>query len=645
MQKTERRPPSGRVSLASVPKGRVLMMFRKSYLLSYLPGLAILVISMFALHSSLLFIEEYNEFMAQQQHRAILGLDISSPGTMSETLRMTEDRLYWSILALGLAGFILVLLNSDQVRKLSDADETQRESLMLLEHRLAAMEASFDGIGIIDSKGVLTYMNRAFMDIYGINPDKSEEFKGKEWQLLYDEKGQAEIKNVIMPELAETGHWHGVSSVARQDGDTVNTELSLTRLPDGGVIGTIRDITGKLAAEQEKEELQEQFFQAQKMEAIGRLAGGIAHDFNNILAAMNGNAEFLIEDLDEDTPQHAFARNILKAGTQARKLVDQMLAFSRRKDSDLAQVDLNESVQEALTMLEVSMPKMIELQTDIDVSSAVINGNQTQISQVIMNLCVNAQDAMEDEKGVLEIGLKDGNVSEFEVFDFVEEEALEEDEVPVTRFEDVSAGRTRLFLGHLARHQDYIILSVRDEGCGMSRVVMEQVFEPFFTTKPVDKGTGLGLATVHGVIAGHQGALIIDSKIGEGTKFQLFFPVAQEAAAVQSYTDEEHVSGMSQQIHVHLVEDQEEVRETTIAMLERYGCDVTASTGGLEALEYLREAGSDVDLVITDHNMPKMSGLEMIYQVHMTYPEMPFILLSGYSEKKLQDLMKEHPGH
>ncbi|MCK5285417.1 MAG: response regulator [Alphaproteobacteria bacterium] len=619
------------------------MIFRKTYIicfLSYLPGLFVLVVSMIALHASLLFIEDYNDILLLQQHRAVIGQNASQDILFSHH-SFLESKLYWSVVALGFLGFILVLLNSDKVRKLRTIDHERQENLSLLEYRLAAMEASSDGIGTISSDGVITYMNHAFMKVYGIDPNDSDSFKGKPWHILYDKEGQKEIENVIMPELDKTGYWHGISLITGQDGGIVHAELSLTRLPDGGIVGTARDITNRIDAENEKEELQGQFYQAQKMEAIGRLVGGVSHDFNNILSAMNGNAEFLIEDLEEGSPEQGFAKNILQAGIQAKKLVDQMLSFSRRKDNDVEHVDLGLSVDETILMLQASLPKTIEVITDIHVYPALISGNNIQISQIIMNLCLNAKDAMEDGKGSLRIGLRRSDIDDYEDVNFVVDDLPDSKDMLATCFEDIGAGRTRLFLGNIIRGQDYIILSVRDQGCGMSRVIMEHIFEPFFTTKPVGKGTGLGLSTVHGVISRNQGALIIDSTIGKGSSFELFFPAAQETSVVEKSVDKETSFKMGG--HVHLVEDQEEVRDMTLTMLQRMGFEVTTSSTGLEGLKYLREAGQDVDLVITDHNMPKMTGLEMVVQIHMDYPDLPFILLSGYSEQKLKDLMKEHP--
>lgn len=558
------------------------------------------------------------------------------------TKKTIEERavwLYWSVVAIGLSAFVLVLLNADKLRKLYTVNEERRKTLRLLEHRLLAMEATFDGIGIIDQDGILSYMNKALMDIHAIDPDKKTEFIGQSWENLYTEKGQETIRNDVLPHVREHGYWQGTSPILRQDGAQAVVELSLTRVPDGGYVGTARDITKKLEAEKEKEELQGQFYQAQKMEAIGRLAGGVAHDFNNILAAINGYAEFLTEDLDADSKQHQFAQNILLAGKQARSLVDQILAFSRREDKDVAPLDIVQPIEESLAMLKGSLPKTIDVQADIQIPSAVVRGNSTQISQVIMNLCVNAQDAIGKAHGKLKIALKPVDPSQYAGFDSLLDDLPDPGEVPPLRFVDPAPDRTQLYLGALSKNASYVCLSVEDTGSGMSRVIMERIFEPFFTTKPVDKGTGLGLSTVHGVVTAHRAAIIIDSTLEKGTRFEILFPLSEEDAQEGDIAEDEveNVGGG----HVLLVEDQEVVLDMMINMLQRMGLRVTCCSSGLEALDIVRENPKKFDLVITDHNMPKMTGLEFVCQVGIDFPDIPFIMVSGYSDQELRPIMED----
>lgn len=568
-----------------------------------------------------------------------------------QIMRQREMWLYWSVLAIGFSGFLLVVLNSDKLRRLKRVNDEKKQTLETLRSRLAAMEASRDGIAIVGRDGNLNYMNNALMKIHKISEEDAYSYIGQPWEKLYTQKGIEEIlegrKKVqenAKQALREKGYWLGESPIDIKDGEVVNVELSLTTLPDGGFIGTVRDISDRKKMEDERKNLENQFYQAQKMEAIGRLAGGIAHDFNNILAAMNGYAEFLIDDLEEKSPQHQFAVNILQAGRQARDLVDQMLAFSRRKESSKDTLDLTTPIHETLSMLKATLPKTIEVLPNIKISSAPIKGNSNQIAQVIMNLCVNARDAIESDHGELKVDLDIVSSSEFNDPDVLVGNISEYKETPPIKFDEPSPGRTRLFLGQMIKETDYVRLGVEDTGCGMSKIIMERIFEPFFTTKPVDKGTGLGLSTVHGVVSGHKGAMIVDSTLGKGTRFELFFPLAESAARVQSGDESESaVVGDRKSGRILIVEDQSEVRDMLLTMLERLGYEAASCHTGLEALDVLRENPGAFDLVLTDHNMPKMTGLELAQQVSYDFPDMPFILLSGYSEQKMRDLMAENP--
>lgn len=488
----------------------------------------------------------------------------------------------------------------------------------------------------------MTYINQAFQHMFGLQEQSVEDFIGKPWIDLFCEEEGRKFKENVMPILDESGSWRGMVSLVKPDGTPAQIEMAFQRLEGDGTVGTARDMTEKIKSEHEKRDIQAQLYQAQKMEAIGRLAGGIAHDFNNILASMNGYAEFLKEDLDENSPQYEYAGNILSAGYQARALVDQILAFSRHRGSEIETMDLMEPAQESLSMLKASLPKTIEMHTDMELESVPIKGNPTQISQVIMNLCVNAQDAMEGRKGILGISVQAIKADEREGdADWVVAQEPGDNTPLSIKIEEEEEGRTRLWLGHLVRGREYAVLGISDTGTGMSKAVMEHVFEPFFTTKPVEKGTGLGLSTVHGVISAHRGALKIDSALGQGTRFELYFPLSEEEQGEQNAEEMQMINDGGQ--NILLVEDQDNVREMTTRMLERLGYEVATATNGLEAMDMLRKMPNYFHLVITDQNMPKMTGIELIEQAYIDHPDLPFILLSGYSEQKLQDIIQEHP--
>ena len=557
-----------------------------------------------------------------------------------EKIHQRESWLYWSVIAIGLSGFILIILNTDKLRKLKAADKEKQENLKLLSERLAAMENAFDGIGIVDKDNKIVYANKALLKMHGISLEERENYIGSNWRDLY---GHIEslIDGEVLPQLYLKGYWLGESTVKSLSGELLPAEFSVTALQEGGFIVTIHDISDRAQAEKEKEVLESQFYQAQKMEAVGRLAGGIAHDFNNILAAMLGYAEFLTDDLDKSTPQHKFATNILKAGKQARSLVDQILTFSRTQVSATQKIDLVDAVQETLTMISATFPKTIEIQSNIDLKEAPIRGNATQISQILMNLCVNARDAMKEDKGTLSIDLDEIEPVFYENLGMLEAELPNIKGVPLARIEDLSAGHTRFSMNTIKEDKPYIRLRVSDTGSGMSRYIMERIFEPFFTTKSVEEGTGLGLATVHGVVIAHQAALVITSCLNKGTTFEILFPLSQEEEETKEAENKDAIS--VEGVRVFLVEDQEEIQKMMSTMLTRLGVKADFASDGLEALSILRERPGDFDLVITDQNMPKMTGLDLINQIHPEQPDLPFILLSGYSEEKLKQIMYDHP--
>lgn len=623
--------------------------FKQNKRLGYfLSGLVILFFGMIAINQSVVLTEEHHNLEAAysglfEAYAEASGMSYPSEEArvddLIQRIRLRESWMYWSVIAIGLIGFVLAILNAEKLRKLDDAHQEKKETLKLLESRLSALEVTLDGIGLIDQDGRITYLNQAFIDIYGLSADDRQQFIGEIWVKLYAEEEQKRLTQEVLPALQEEGVWHGLFEIKSQDGRVLHIDMALQQLEDGSIISTARDVSDRLEADAEKKEMQTQLYQAQKMEAIGRLAGGIAHDFNNILAAMNGYAEFLSEDLEENTPQHGFAENILKAGHQAKALVDQMLTFSRHKGSQFEPMDLMSPVNESLAMLKASLPKTIEVVSNFDLARVPIEGNATQISQVVMNLCVNAKDAMEN-KGQLTLQVKKVDLQALDD-EFVTDENGQPEDMPLISIADGQDGETKLSMGALVSGKNYICLSVEDSGSGMSRMIMENIFEPFFTTKAVDKGTGLGLSTVHGVVAGHSGALKINSTIGKGTRFELFFPMSEEADAAEDI-DYDLTDVMGSGL-VLLVEDQPEVKAMTTKMVERLGYTVETANNGLEALEAIRADTGRYDLVLTDHNMPKMTGLELVLQIHQELPDLPFILLSGYSQQKLQDMMREHP--
>jgi len=609
-------------------------------LLFYVPGLFILIFGLFTLHIAQDFVEYHYNSIEVLHSIYGSGVPLQEWETLSAPFHHEKESLYFSILMMSVTSFVMFIFMAYFFKKTTAHDEERAEHLAFLERLVAALEASLDGIAIVDSNKQVTFINAALLRTLGLNEEDTERYLYQDWKTLFegmiDDYGQADI----LKALKDNKNWSGEFDILTRAGQERALYMSATALNDGGHICTVHDMTQEKQMQSEKIELQDQFYQSQKMEAIGRLAGGIAHDFNNILAAINGYAEFLVEDLEGQEPLEGFASNILQAGQRARGLVDQMLAFSRRKESSQDLINLKDSIKETMSMLQASLPKTIEVRNEIETEEAYIRGNVSQMTQVLMNLCVNASDAMADDKGQLLIRLAQANFAEFPMPNFIREDLLPKGDTAPISFKEVSAERTILVLGTVSRNHEYHCLSIADNGCGMSKVIMERIFEPFFTTKPVDKGTGLGLSMVHAAITEHRGCMIVDSTLERGTCFDLYFP----AQSIEAEDEKPLVSSDKVRIEdlsVLVVEDQEEVREMVVKLLDRIGIEAEGAENGLEALAILRENPDVFDLVITDYNMPHMTGLELVQHAGVEFPDLPFILLSGYSKEKVGQLITE----
>ena len=380
-------------------------------------------------------------------------------------------------------------------------------------------------------------------------------------------------------------------------GELVAVEINGTQVDSEGrseIIAICHDISGR-------KQLEEQLRQAQKMEALGILAGGIAHDFNNILAAIIGYAEMAKRSLPQEAGgAGADIQQVLLAGLRAKDLVKQILAFSRKGGEERSLVSPRPIVKEALKFLRASIPASIEIREDIDPDCGSVLANPTNIHQIVVNLCTNAFHAMEEAGGVLTVVMK--NVE------------LEENEL---------AGEADLLPGQ------YVLLSVRDTGPGMTPEILSRIFDPYFTTKGVGKGSGMGLAVVHGIVKNYGGMVQVESAMGSGTVFRVYLPqIGKGATAAESVQEWSLPSG---QERILFVDDETSIAEMGKAMLSGLGYRVTARTNSLEALEEFRSQPGDFDLLITDQTMPKMSGVQLVQEIRKIRPELPVILCTGYS--------------
>jgi len=359
------------------------------------------------------------------------------------------------------------------------------------------------------------------------------------------------------------------------------------------LIHIARDITAQ-------KKMEENLLQAQKMEAIGTMAGGIAHDFNNILSAILGYSELAKRQLPPGTAAHNDIDQVIKSGQRASALVQQILDFSHKKEQHLQPLQPHLIVQEALQMLRATLPTTVEIQTDIDPACGTILADSTKLHQVILNLCTNAFQALKDEKGTLRVTLS-------------RQERATED-LP----EDSGS------LG------PFIVLSVSDTGQGMDRKTAAHIFEPYFTTKEMGKGTGLGLAVVHGIIKGYKGFIEVESEPGHGCTFHVSIPALEEDTSTPEETKQQGALPIGTE-RILVVDDDPLLVRINQRILEDFGYTVTGTTDSREALEKVRAEPQQFDLIITDQTMPGLSGSELAKAVLEIVPLMPIILCTGHS--------------
>ena len=382
-----------------------------------------------------------------------------------------------------------------------------------------------------------------------------------------------------------------------------------SREPEAEVLALFAALGAQLGQFIERQQLADQFRQAQKMEAIGTLAGGIAHDFNNVLAAINGYTELAKIELAANPTVTEYLDSVLHGARRAADLVRQILAFSRRQELERKPVPLRPVVAEAIKLLRATIPAVIEFEISLATDTPSVLADATQVHQVIMNLCTNAAHAMRERPGRL---------------------TLKMEKIPVdAAFAEAHPG---------LRPGSYVRVSVSDTGHGMDQATLSRIFEPFFTTKAPGEGTGLGLAVVHGIMQSHEGAVTAYSHPGEGTTFHLYFPAHASVAAEAVGEAAAVPRGRGERI---LYVDDEVVLATMgKKILERLGYTVDARTNALEALDAVRAKPEEFDLVITDQMMPKLMGTGLAEQIHVIRPDLPIILITGYTATLTADRVR-----
>ena len=378
--------------------------------------------------------------------------------------------------------------------------------------------------------------------------------------------------------------------------------------PEGRNLGrrsSNRDITRYQRAQAEKVELEAQLRQAQKMEAIGTLAGGIAHDFNNILSPIIMYTEIALRETGKDQELRPYLEQVLKSGKRAADLVKQILTISRRSDQQRIMLRLSPLVKESLKLLRASLPATIDIQTEIAAEWDWVLADPSEIYQVVMNLCTNAAQALEEKGGRLSVGL-----------------------------DQVELAREQTSCGISVPPGDYLRLSVVDTGQGMTPGVLERIFEPYYTTKELGKGTGLGLSMVHGIVKNYGGAIQVVSEPGKGSTFEILFPLMAPDEALEP----EPVAALPEgNERILLVDDEPDIVAATQIILRQLGYQVTAWTDGHEALAAFRAGPEKFDLILTNLTMPGLTGFDLAREALALRKEIPILGCTGHTEPSSLD--------
>lgn len=439
--------------------------------------------------------------------------------------------------------------------------------------------------------------NQAAEQIFGYT--REEAIGQKTEDIILPKTSLNHVEEVWRDLLAKRGGTRSTNQNITKDGKTLTCEWYNTVLVDPrdqvvGVASLVMDIS-------EAENLAEQLRQAYKMEAIGTMAGGIAHDFNNILAAMLGFADMALFDIPDTNPAKYKIEQVLMAGNRAKELVQHILSFSRKEAKEKFPTQIHLLIQETLKLLRASIPTTIEIEQNIDPLCCNILADPTQIHQVLMNLCTNAAQSMEESGGTLEVILSEVQLT---VEDLKHEPHL-------------SPGR-------------YACLTVKDSGIGIAQENQDKVFDPYFTTKEVGKGSGMGLAVVVGIVKSHDGMITVDSKAGAGTTFNVYLPAIEEQA-LKTIEDTAPVPTGTEKILV--VDDEEIIVDMTKKRLVKLGYQVTTRTRSVDALELFCSAPDFFDLVITDQTMPQLTGEQLAKKLIEVRSDTPIIICTGYSSR------------
>ncbi len=561
-----------------------------------------------------------------------------------QELPVSAELLNLYLALAGLAGSTMGRISTEQElrrhqRNLEELVEERTGRLRESEQRWATTLSSIgDAVIATDVGGRITFMNAVAEKLTGWTLTEATALPSTEVFNIINERTRASVGSPITRVLRE-GIIVGLANhtlLVRKDGTEISIDDSGAPIRDArdrivGAVLVFRDITERKQADMalqkahdeleirveertgelqkayenlkketvQREQLETQLRQAQKIEALGTLSGGIAHDFNNILAAIIGFTEIVAGHLPAGSKDTLHLKKVMEASLRGRDLVRQMLTFSRKAEQEKKPLRLSPIVNETVRLVRATTPTTISIRINVHGESGPVLGDATQMQQVLMNLCTNAAHAMQEKGGVLDIGLTDLDIPP-------------------------SNGNP-----HGMEPGRYVRLSIRDTGTGISPDIVDKIFDPFFTTKKLGEGTGLGLSVVHGIVKQSDGHIAVESEPGAGTTFIIYFPKVAGAVKSEGRNKDEEVPTGAERIL--FVDDEELIVAMGEEILAELGYEVTSLTSSREAFSLVKEDPSRFDLVITDQTMPEMTGIDLAREVLALRPDMPIIMCTGFS--------------